>query len=54
MKKSTKVLLGVATIWPVLYICVFTLRSSRWSFLGPYVVDRPDRDQYWLPLVSWA
>jgi len=53
MKKSTKVLLGVATIWPVLYICFFhgfDLRAGHFWGLTWWTART---GSILLPLVSW-
>lgn len=35
MKKSTKILLGIATIWPVIYIPLFIVGVFLMTFLSP-------------------
>src|SRR5450432_3136416 len=41
MKKSTKVLLGIATIWPVLYIFVFIAAIAAFVIFASYAGGSP-------------
>jgi len=50
MKKSTKVLLGVATIWPVLYICFFMASIFALVIFGALNGGPPGRGSILLPL----
>ncbi len=50
MKKSTKVLLGVATIWPVLYICFFMASIFALVIFGALRGGPPGPGSILLPL----
>lgn len=52
MKKSTKILLGLATIWPVVYMLLFFLTIFSFIIFLPFAQERSNRNSQSIDLIQ--